>query len=854
MGKDRLHEKLYRRKKYMQDPDATNRGVAGIVSDTTESALRENDTGFRRLADLSPDAIFVYIDGRVRYANAAAARLLGAADVNDLLDFSPFDIVHPDGHALLRERLSYLRQHESVPALVEQKWRCRDGSIVDVEVSSGLTEWEGKPAIQVLARDIGQRKRSEKALRESEARYRKLFESIDVGFCTVELKFDEQQHPLDYRFVEVNPAFERHTGLVDAAGKWMREISPRHEQHWFDMYGKVALTGESVRFENVAAMLGDRVYEVFAFRVGEPGAYLVAILFNDISERKRIQEELRVSNERLQLAIHGSGDGVWDWNPKTDRIVVSARAMEILGYDASEHLEDATQWRQRIHPDDLSHVVAARNDCLEGRAQSFHSEYRVRCQNGEWKWLLSRGVVVARDSHGAPLRMTGLLTDISQRKQADELVWHHANFDALTGLPNRRMFRDRLDWEVQKADRHGHSLGLLFIDLDRFKQVNDLLGHDAGDLLLCQASDRIKRCVRKTDTVARLGGDEFTVILGELDSHDHVEQVAQKILGTLADPFSLNKESAYISGSIGITIYPDDGSTGEELIRKADQAMYAAKHAGKAQFSYFTRSMDEEAHLRLTLSSDLRGALGADHLQVYYQPIVELNGGKFVKAEALLRWQHPRLGLIEPSRFIPLAEETGMINEIGNWVFCEAASCAKRWSRLLGKPFQIGVNKSSIQFLTDQDADLLPFLDRLDLPPGSISVELTEGILLHASPAVMNRLSQYHNAGIQLAIDDFGTGYSSMAYLKKFAIDYLKIDQSFVSDIETDQTNRTIVESMIVMAHKLGMQVIAEGIETHGQMALLTAAGCDLAQGFLFSQPLPSGEFEQMLVRGAWAH
>lgn len=710
-----------------------------------------------------------------------------------------------------------------------------------------------KPAL--CESDIGQRKRTEKALRESEAHYRNLFESIDVGFCTVELKFDEQQYPLDYRFVEVNPAFERHAGLIDAAGKWMRDISPTHEQHWFDIYGKVALTGESVRFENVATTLGNRVYEVFAFRVGEPGAYLVAILFNDISERRRIQEALRVSNERLQLAIHGSGDGVWDWDVTTDRMIVSAPLMEMFGYGEHVHLEDATQWRRCIHFDDLPHMDTALDDCLEGRAPSYHCEYRMRCQNGEWKWVLSRGVVVARESNGVPLRMTGLLTDISQRKQADELVWRHANFDALTGLPNRRMFRDRLDWEVQKAGRHGRPLGLLFIDLDRFKQVNDLLGHDAGDLLLCQAADRIKRCVRKTDTVARLGGDEFTVILGELDSPDHAEQVVRKILGTLADPFSLNQEYAYISGSVGIAIYPADGSTCEELIRKADQAMYAAKHAGKAQFSYFTRSMDEAAHLRLTLSNELHGALGAGQLQVCYQPIVELKSGKVVKAEALLRWHHPRLGLIGPSRFIPLAEESGIINDIGNWVFCEAALCAKRWSRLLGKPFQIGVNKSSIQFLSDhEDADWLHYLDRLDLPPGSISVELTEGILLHASPVVTNKLIQYHNAGIQLAIDDFGTGCSSMACLKKFAIDYLKIDQSFVSDIETDQANRTITESMIVMAHKLGLQVIAEGIETPGQMALLTTAGCDMAQGFLFSQPLPAGEFEQMLVGTAWLH
>lgn len=833
----------------MTDRDETVEFGAKVSTGATRALARESETAFRRLADLSPDAIIVTLDGRICYANAATVRLLGATDVDELTALSPFDIVHPDDHALVRERISRLRRHKSIKPLEQVKWQRRDGSIVEVEVFSSLTEWEGKQAIQVLARDIEQRKRAEKALRDSEARYRNLFESIDVGFCTVELKFDEQQHPVDYRFVEVNPAFERHTGLTNAAGKWMRELRPGHEQHWFDIYGKVALTGESIRFENIAATLNGRTYDVFAFRIGEPGSYLVAILFNDITEGKRIKEELRATNERLQLAIQGSGDGVWNWDIQADRMVVNARVKEFLGYGENEPLGEETEWRKRIHPDDLANVDATLRDYVEGRSASYQCEHRLRRKNGEWIWLLSRGVVESRDAAGTPVRMTGMMTDISQRKLADELAWRHANFDVLTGLPNRRLFRDRLDWEARKAGRNGTQLGLLFIDLDRFKEVNDLLGHEAGDLLLCQAADRITHCVRKTDTVARLGGDEFTVILGELDSPNHIEQLAQKILDKLAAPFSLRKEAAYISGSVGIAIYPDDGGTSEELIRKADQAMYAAKQAGKNQFSYFTRSMDENAHSRLALFNELRGALGAGQLQVYYQPVVDLKRGEILKAEALLRWNHPRLGPVAPSRFLSLAEESGIINEIGNWVFHEAVSCAKRWSQRLGEPFQIGVNKSPVQFLSETaDADWLPYLDRMGLPPGSITIELTEGILLHASPLVTDKLLQYRDAGIELAIDDFGTGYSSMAYLQKFAIDYLKIDPSFVCDLETDQGHRTIAESIIVMAHKLGLKVVAEGVETPGQRRLLTAAGCDFGQGFLFSHPMPAADFEKMLV------
>jgi EAL domain-containing protein (putative c-di-GMP-specific phosphodiesterase class I) len=304
-----------------------------------------------------------------------------------------------------------------------------------------------------------------------------------------------------------------------------------------------------------------------------------------------------------------------------------------------------------------------------------------------------------------------------------------------------------------------------------------------------------------------------------------------------------------MSGSIGVTIYPNDATTSEELIRKADQAMYAAKNAGKNQFSYFTYAMDEKAHLRLRMASELRSALPAGQLEVHYQPVLDLASGHLFKAEALLRWHHPRLGLVEPTSFIPLAEETGQINQIGTWVFKEAASRSLQWSERLGAGFQIGVNKSPIQFLShNDDADWLQHLRRLGLPGSSICIEITEGMLLHASSSVTDKLLEYRDAGIQVAIDDFGTGYSSMAYLKKFDIDYLKIDQSFVAEIATDEGSLTIAESIIVMAHKLGLKVIAEGIETEAQLALLKEAGCDYGQGFLFSPALPPQGFEALLI------
>jgi diguanylate cyclase (GGDEF)-like protein/PAS domain S-box-containing protein len=527
----------------------------------------------------------------------------------------------------------------------------------------------------------------------------------------------------------------------------------------------------------------------------------------------------------------------------------STRWKEMVGFAEHEFPNRFEQWETHVHPDDLPGVLAVLRACLEGTVPTYSSEYRLRCKNGDWKWVLSRGIVVARDADGKPLRMTGMTSDISEKKQSDELIWHHANFDSLTALPNRRLFRDRLDQEVKRAHRSGLQIGLLFIDLDRFKEANDLLGHDVGDLLLKQAALRLSACVRESDTVARLGGDEFTIILTELDNPAYVEQLAQKALDTLAEPFRLGNEVVYLSASIGITLYPADAGGPEELIRNADQAMYAAKKAGRNQFSYFTRSMQEKAHIRLRLGGDLRNALGAGQLEVHYQPIVDLSTGQIAKAEALLRWHHPKLGLVDPAQFIPLAEESGLINEIGDWVFKQAASCSQRWSAQSNAPLQIGVNKSPLQFIShSREVDWTDYLRQLGLSGSSISVEITEGLLLNASADVAEQLLQYRDAGIQVTIDDFGTGYSSMAYLKKFDIDYLKIDQSFVRDMETDAGNRTIAESIIVMAHKLGMQVIAEGIETIAQKELLIAAGCDYGQGFLFSAAVPPQAFEQMLA------
>lgn len=433
-------------------------------------------------------------------------------------------------------------------------------------------------------------------------------------------------------------------------------------------------------------------------------------------------------------------------------------------------------------------------------------------------------------------------------RRSKDLLWKQANFDTLTALPNRDMLRDRLIQEIKKSDRSGLPLAVMLIDLDQFKEINDTLGHDMGDILLSEAARRIASCVRDSDTVARLGGDEFIVVLPELAGVNHIGDIALKIITRLAEPFHLRNEVSHISASLGITLYPNDAANIDDLMKNADQAMYVAKKNGRNRFSYFTITLQEDAQKRLYLIKDLRGALANKQLKVYYQPIVELGTGEVHKAEALLRWIHPEHGMISPAEFIPLAEETRLILEIGAWVRMESAVWCKRWNDICPQEFQISVNRSPVEFMDDSGiASISTFIDYLheqNLSGKSFVFEITEGMLLNLSDSVSNELIALRDAGIQVSLDDFGTGYSSLSYLKKLDIDYLKIDRSFVCNLEPDSDDLVLCEAIISMAHKLGLKVIAEGVETEQQRDLLMDANCDYAQGYLYSRPVPPEELE----------
>ena len=485
--------------------------------------------------------------------------------------------------------------------------------------------------------------------------------------------------------------------------------------------------------------------------------------------------------------------------------------------------------------------------CLEGDGRWEH-EHAMCTKDGRQLWVLDRGQVVERDAQGRPLRIVGAISDISEQKRTRELIWQQANHDSLTGLPNRNRLYDRLHEEMAASDRSGLPLAMLMLDIDGFKEVNDSLGHAWGDALLQEAAGRLRACVREGDTVARLGGDEFVLLLGAVTDLRAVSRIAQDVLAAIQRPFRLGDDLVYVTASVGITQYPQDAADLGSLLRGADQAMYAAKRQGRNRFDHFTPALERQAQERARTLADLRLALKEGQFELHFQPIVDLRSGEVRKAEALLRWRHPTRGMVSPAEFIPLAESSGLIHALGDWVFREATRLVAGWRQTVHAQFQVAVNVSPLQF-QNPELDLeawLAHLRQLGLDGSAVVVEITEGLLMEAGPEVTRHLLHLRDAGVQVALDDFGTGYSSLSYLNKLDIDYIKIDRSFVCNLQAESPELALCEGITAMAHKLGLRVVAEGVETKEQLQLLKSAGCDHAQGYLISRPVPATAFDRL--------
>lgn len=565
---------------------------------------------------------------------------------------------------------------------------------------------------------------------------------------------------------------------------------------------------------------------------------------------KRAQEALRESEERYALAARGANDGLWDWNIQTGRVYFSPRWKAMLGWRENEVGDSPDEWFNRIHDADRERVQGEIAAHRNGSTPHFESEHRMLHKDGTFRWMLNRGLAVF-DEAGKTLRMAGSQTDITERKVSDPL----------TGLPNRLLFIDRLGRLIKHAKRRKDALfAILFLDLDGFKMINDSMGHLIGDQLLLGVANRLEKCLRSTDTVARLGetftvarlgGDEFTVILDDLKDPNDAKSAADRLMKALSPPFILGGKEVFTSVSIGIALSNTSYEEPEDMLRDADTAMYRAKSLGKARFEVFDADMRASVMARLQLETDLRGALERGEFRNFYQPIVSLDTGSIVGFEALLRWQHPTRGLLGPEEFILVAEETGLIRELGWWNLQEACRQMSVWraGSQGHRDLIISVNLSAKQFLQPSlVSDIRKLLGDLALSPDALKLEITESAVMADPSAAVEMLQQIKAIGIRLAIDDFGTGYSSLSYLHRFPLDTLKIDRSFIRDMQGGGEGMEIARTILPMANNLRLDVVAEGVETIEQVALLRQLHCSYAQGYYFSKPL-SAEGTTALLR-----
>ncbi len=561
------------------------------------------------------------------------------------------------------------------------------------------------------------------------------------------------------------------------------------------------------------------------------------------SSLQQLDQALKISEDRWQLALQGSNDGIWDWNVQTNEIFFSPRAKEMLGYEESETTNHLAEWEKQIHPHDRERVLKAIWDHLDQQTEYYSTEYRIRCKDGQYKWVLHRGQALWNEI-GDPIRMVGSQTDLSEQKQVETQLFYYAYHDSLTRLPNRAFFMDRLHLALEQVRQYSeHLFAILFIDLDRFKLVNDGLGHLAGDELLIRVGQKLQQCISVHDTLARLGGDEFAILLDPIQGISDSIIVAERILTILQQPFILEDQTVSITASIGITFshyYTANHSYkhSTDILRDADIAMYHAKHHSTSKYAIFDSKMQMDTLIRLRLENDLRAAIASSQLKVYYQPIVCLKTGKIKSFEALVRLPDPKKGLISPGEFIPIAEETGLIVPLGEWVLRAACQQLRQWQiqGWIDLNVSVSVNVAGQQFSQKKIVNLVQqILQETELSPKNLRLEITESAIAEHLEWVARRLSQLRQMGVQILIDDFGTGYSSLDRLQRFPIDTLKIDRSFVAQMTSPNSNSKFVEAIAHFAHSLGFSVVAEGIETVEQKQLIQHIGCEYGQGNLFS-------------------
>ncbi len=710
---------------------------------------------------------------------------------------------------------------------------------------------------------IGQfmeRSRAEQAVRLSEARTRSILEAaLD---CIISI---------DHRGIvqEFNPAAERTFGYArdEVVGRELAEmiVPPAlrdAHRRGIERYLESSVPHVLGKRIEVDAMRSDGStfpIELAISRVEGPGAPSFTAYLREITGRLESELQLRAADERYRTLVEhlpavvyvaeAGGAGAWSY--------VSPQIETTLGFTPEEWMADPDLWARQLHPDDRDAVIAADEATLARRAEAtLVSEYRILTKTGDLVWVRDEMVAIAVE-HGRPTQIRGVMVDITERKQLEERLTQHAFYDTLTGLPNRVLFMERLEHALARQERsRPGSVAVMFLDVDDFKVINDTLGHGPGDRVLAAIGARLASVARRIDTPARFGGDEFTLLLEDMDSLEDVTAVAERVAEQFVEPFRVDDHELTLSASLGIAIATDGSITGEELVRHADIAMYRAKENGKSRFEIYHEQLSVAAWRRLELESELRRALERGEFRVHFQPIVQLADERLSGIEALIRWEHPQRGLLNPAEFVPFAESSGLIVPIDRFVLGEACRQLAAWDRdgaVQVDELTVSVNLSAREFrapgIVETIADVLA---TTGLDPGRLKIEITESVTLLDGEVTTAILEGIGRLGVHLVIDDFGIGYSGLDYVKRFAVDALKIDRSFVAGLGLEREDTAIVSATIAFAHALGLSVTAEGIETSEQLRLLRELGCEAGQGYLFSRPVPAHELRgRLLGRGA---
>ncbi len=816
--------------------------------------------------------------GNITFLNQAFTEILGYT----LDDIPHLDSWWPKAYPNVEYRkwvqLSWLEEMERAKRQntkfngLEFDIRCKDGNQRTFIINASELDIEFKGEHLVTLFDITDRKRFEKEKESHQNQYKVLFDSAEVAIWNEDLSLLYREierlkrkninnirlHlteniPLVHKLaslikvVNVNKAtlslfeagsekeflnsIERSFGrnalevfINEVCALWNKETIFRSEVEFKSFKGKT-----------ISAIISTPIPQTFE------ESKLVPVSILDISDRVEVEFEQRFHSQILNTLYEGvylvrAHDlSIVFANPRLESLFAYQQG-ELLGKSLFD-VSPASQAEMNIRKISRSLEV---NETWTG-------ELRHRKKTGDEFWCSANISKFLHPQFG--LVWVVIVEDISERKKNEHIIWQQANYDCLTKLPNRSLLVDRINREVKEFEREGSPFTLLFIDLDDFKDVNDTLGHSAGDQLLLEAAKRIASCVREKDTIARFGGDEFTVLLTQLGEPIQIQRICDDINNLLHKPYLINNDKIYISGSIGVTVYPNDTDDIETLFKYADQAMYQAKSYGRNCARFFTKDLQQQAINQRELNIDLRAALAAKEFELYYQPIVDLSNNRISKAEVLIRWNHPTRGLVFPDEFIPLAEKAGLIIELGEWIIHQALAQLKRFIAEYGE-FQLSINKSPIQFRAEKQAgkEWSDIIHQYGLPGSAICVEITENTLLNKSSLVAERLLEYARQGIQVALDDFGTGYSSLSYIKKFDVDYIKIDRVFVKNLIDNSEDQILCEAVIAMSHRLGIKVVAEGVETKAQQDFLTQISCDYVQGYYYSKPVCLADFKALLA------